>query len=128
MTESFAIDQVVNSVNEIGSDAANRREHRRRLAYWVVRFQDLSGKWHTTKTDNVSEGGLQAVVEKAYKPGTKLFIKIPLVYKEHQRTIEAIIETRYSVACSSGFKVGMMFTRISDEDKEFLRAYSEKEI
>ncbi len=128
MTETFAIDQVVNHEEVQGGDADNRREHKRRLAYWVVQFQDVYGKWHTTKTDNISEGGLQVVTGTAYKSGTKFFIKMPLVYREFQRTIEAIVESRYSVATSAGFKIGMMFTRISDSDREFLRAYSEGDI
>lgn len=119
MSEMFAI----NDVSESG-----RRLSTRRMAFWSVIFQDLSGKWFRAKTDNVSSGGMQMITDTAFPVGTKLFIKMPLVYREHKKQIEAIVETKYSVATSAGFKTGMMFTRITNADREFLRAYSEKEI
>jgi len=121
MTETFAID-------DVPGDEGNRRKDARRMAYWKVSYQDLSGTWFAAKTDNVSAGGMQILADTAFKQGTKFYIKVPLVYKAYQRKIEAIVEARYSVASSAGFKTGLMFTRISDKDKEFLRAYSEKEI
>lgn len=121
MSESFAISCV-------SEDAGGRRLSVRRMAFWSVVFQDLSGKWFKARTDNVSSGGMQMITDYAYPVGTKLFIKMPLVYREYKKQIEAIVETRYSVATSAGFKTGMMFTRITDADREFLRSYSEKEI
>jgi hypothetical protein len=135
MVESFSIDDIeapLDDVNkasdDVPGDEGNRRIHARRMAYWSVNYQNLAGRWSKAKTDNVSAGGLQIITNTAFKSGTKLFIKMPLVYSEYQRTIEAIVETRYSVASKDGFKIGMVFTRISDDDKEFLRLYSEKEI
>ncbi|MFC3153051.1 PilZ domain-containing protein [Litoribrevibacter euphylliae] len=115
------------AINDI-SEGGSRRQSVRRMAFWSVIFQDLSGKWFRAKTDNVSSGGMQMMTDTAFPVGTKLFIKMPLVYREHKKQIEAIVETKYSVATSAGFKTGMMFTRITNADREFLRAYSEKEI
>jgi len=121
MEESFAIDLM-------SSEVEGRRSAVRRMAFWNVIFQDLSGSWMRAKTDNVSSGGIQMIADIAYPVGTKLFIKMPLVYRGYKKQIEAIAETRYSVASSAGFKTGVMFTRIANEDKDFLRAYSEQEI
>jgi hypothetical protein len=128
MNETFAIDAVDSSPHEVPGDAQNRRRDTRRLAYWPVSFQTLSGKWHGAKTDNVSAGGLQVIADVSFPPGTKLFVRIPVVYREYKRQLEAIVETRYSVATNLGFKVGMMFLRISDADRAFLKKYSEKDI
>ncbi|GLQ32544.1 PilZ domain-containing protein [Litoribrevibacter albus] len=123
MTESFAITDLSED-----SGSSNRRRDARRMAFWTVSFQDLSGKWSRAKTDNVSAGGLQIIADTSFPNGTKLFVRMPLIYREHKKQIEAIVEVRYAVASSVGFKTGLMFTRITDPDREFLRAYSEKEI
>lgn len=128
-SETFNIDVVAESDDADSGEATveqTRRKSPRRMAYWTVHYQDLAGKWHQAKTENVSEGGLQITLEDSMVNGTKVFIKITLVYRNFKRKVQAIAESRYCYVTNVGFKTGFMFLRIQDSDREFFRRYAEK--
>lgn len=105
------------------TNIANRRRQIRRKVSWTVEGIWQNRRTFTACTIDVSDSGILMHTAREFKKGDKAYIKISIFTHGDHRVIDAIIEVRYSSISQNLYSCGVLFVKMSVQDRLFLKSY-----
>lgn len=106
------------------SDAANRREFRRRTARWKSTIVTSDKRVIYGQTVNVSAGGLLLALEQSIAMKDTVLIETEAYYEGYRVTFRASARICHCAMSGKIFHIGCQFIKIADKPLTFLDKFA----